>query len=184
MMRRLLGFLLFHANHNPEYKEEFYAIKRTILKRWGTFIDYELQHFTGVRCNRCISGIDEYSVAWGDDDELNYDASCYACGGTGWYKEERWVLLKKSKLGRYVFHTPISSAYGDIEHPITIKVIEGYISHTGIPSQKNRECALLLFLLYDYESFKNYFECVMLDNCFTPLGMLQRLKFKFECLNS
>ena len=148
-MRRFLGWLLFHANKNPEDRASFYPIKEKILRRWGRRVGDDLQHIPGKRCNRCKNGLHWHFIS---DMHMYGWEECWHCGGTGWYKSEKWVLLHNYDLGGYRFHIPGSTFRGEMQKPalpIGGEVIEGYIEHwSNGQFWLDDECELWLYVLF------------------------------------
>ncbi len=147
MIRRALGALLYHANTNPYAldKDIFYCVKARILKRFGRVVDYDIQLLDGIRC-RCGSGR-HYSYY---DGYLHADV-CWHCGGTGWYKPQRIVLLRKYRLGRYTFHVPLDTFLNyraSFRMPVTFlgREIRGYVTHRT--SHFASEASAWLFLFF------------------------------------
>lgn len=142
-MRRFLGWLLGWANADPPtlYREDFYALKRRLLERYGTMTGTVEQHLVKP-CWGERSWDDEYG-------EYAYEGcgpDCQRCGGTGRY-EESWVTLQEWELGDHRFHVPIG---GKRRLPLVANGhwIEGLIRHHRNP-RRCREALLWLCLFCD-----------------------------------
>lgn len=110
---RRLAIVLKHANSAPPsndcQREAFFALKSAICENYGAYDGDDIQHITrpcwGYRYIPC------------DDD-------CPKCGGSGIYSE-KWVILKRWKIGGFVFHKPDRTIAGSLQ-PATIN---GLIRH-------------------------------------------------------
>jgi len=144
----MISWLLYLANARPpsekKQKERFYAMKQRICERFATPDGFDVQHFTGKKCWSCGgSGIHYY---WDERDE-DY---CWKCNGTGWYRREKWVILKRWKLGKRVFHQPDGVAYGHPFPSLRNITIEGYIEH-GYHGFAHEEATMWLALAFDWK---------------------------------
>jgi hypothetical protein len=148
MIKLILSYLLHHANRETK-AEDFYKIKDRILTKYGKVIGHDVQHIPGKICFAC-NGTGE--PLWINDQD---DEHCSRCYGDGWYKQPKWILLQRIKFGKYTFHKPIyrttqenNLRYEYSQLPLTVPIIEGYISHT--PSKYGKKARTILFLLYDF----------------------------------
>jgi hypothetical protein len=140
---RLLPWLLHLANAHPSAsgRERFYALKDRLLEQLATEDGHDVQHLM-AEC-----------WGWWAAGECT-GSTCTKCGGTGiWH--ERWVLLRRYRLGRYVFHRPVMTRHfpppaGDsAPHAL----IEGRIEHADIGRRSSNEARLWLALLLDRRLF-------------------------------
>lgn len=147
---KILSWLLHHANRESS-SEDFYAIKKKLLVKYGVFKQYDVQFISGKKCFSCVGtgvyhSVDLYSGReWSD--------TCWHCDG-GWFKRPVWNILEKIQFGKYTFHQPWKRSY--TKPDITVKPIEGFITHNYT---KHGEFALkVLFFLFDrkrwWEDFK------------------------------
>lgn len=137
----MLSRLLHIANTEPGWinRKQFYTMKTRLLERYGTADGHDIQHILGKACFRC-----DYHYS-GDKDV------CWKCYGTGWFKCPKWVTLKRTRLGRYTFHTPTDVSYKKPE-PDTTR-IEGYVTHNHYSSRKVVTAHLILCLLFERSLF-------------------------------
>lgn len=140
----LLSYILFHANRSTR-TIGFYEIKNKILARAGEHVGYDIQHFEGKKCWTCHNGT-YYHYDW--NGKICDADVCWHCNGTGWYKKESWVILKRIKYGKYTFHQPENRVF---EKPdlLGFNHIEGYIDHRH--SKFGRDAYFILQLLYDFK---------------------------------
>lgn len=134
-----LATLLHKANSSPpwEFKKDFYELKQRILQRFGTPDGHDVQHIPGKECYGCDgTGIFKYS---------EYD-TCERCYGSGWYKQPVWVVLRRYRFGRYVFHSPESRSYTRPDPDITR--IHGYVEHARYPGRQHDLAFAWLCLLF------------------------------------
>lgn len=135
---RLIGRLLHIANSNPPWpRETFYAMKSSILSRFGLCVGQDVQHIV----KKC----------WGDRYDCNGNplykcegGHCRRCGGTGIF-QQKWVYLSRWELGGVVFHRPDRTAYIEPEEEPTIT---GHIEHRSY-GRLSFEAACTLALLFD-----------------------------------
>lgn len=142
MIKRILSYLLHHANRTQRSKE-FYSIKDRLLKRYEKFERYDLQFIPGKSCYTC-DGTGIYK-GWNPRYGGYYEDWCWSCGGSGLYYLHQYIILRRIKFGAYVFHTPIC------RHRTTkiLKLkpdIEGYVKHTY--SRFGETAAIILFLFF------------------------------------
>ena len=142
----MIGKLLYLANSRPpsgkDRKERFYAMKQRICERFGTPDGFDVQHFAGKRCFSCY-GTGIYRSEYSD-----YQNYCYKCNGSGWFKRERWVVLKRWRIGQRIFHQPDGVSYEAPNPPL--RTIEGFIEH-AYHGFWHEEAAMLLALMFDRE---------------------------------
>jgi len=148
VMYSTLGMLLHLSNRDIPFlaKEQFYAMKKRILKKYGSFIGYEIQHIK-KECYSCDStGV--FKCDW------KMPEKCWACCGSGVY-QEFWTRLEKYKLGKYYFHNLVKRQYNyePLFEGEALPIIEGYISHKSPKYRLGREAALWLFLFFDRKTF-------------------------------
>lgn len=139
---RILSWLLHHANRHTK-SDHFYKIKKELLQKYGTFLQYDVQFIHGKKCYTC--GGDGIYKGYSEYDGKRFTDHCWNCNATGWYRSPVWNILEKNKFGKYSFHTPWQRSYTkpDIEQP----VITGYIEHSYT---KHGEFALTaLYILFD-----------------------------------
>ena len=148
--KKILSWLLHRANRQTK-SAEFYKIKNRILRRYATFIGYDVQFIEGKKCFAC-DGTGNY-VYYVDDDfeEEEYITECKRCH-KGWYKRPTWNILSRFKFGGYIFHQPFERAYKAPE--ISQPFIKGYIEH--IPARYGAFALQILFLLYRKGYYKTY----------------------------
>ena len=77
-------------------------MKSRILRRFGTVDGYDLQHIPGKQLLETVTGTGMFEHWSGDRGD------CYRCGGNGWYRDPRWVVLDRWKLGSV--HVPYPGA--------------------------------------------------------------------------
>lgn len=123
MIQRLLATLLHYANADTgaTYRQEFYALKERLLRRYGRFDGHQIQEIK--------------KLCWGPwGHEYGERAGCKGegcphCRGTGVF-DIRWVRLERWVWQGYVFHRPVDDTriipspyppanmiHGRIEHP-------------------------------------------------------------------
>jgi hypothetical protein len=100
----VLGWLTFHANRRFR-TETWYAIKDMVLAQYGTVDGCDMQVLPPPKCWSCNNG-----VPLRIEENDRGDGRCAHCDGKGNYAPERYVLLSRIKLGKYVFHKPGISA--------------------------------------------------------------------------
>lgn len=154
----ILAWLLHRANRQTK-SAEFYKIKNMILRRYATFIGYDIQFIEGKKCFAC-DGTGNYVYDYDDFLEEECITVCNRCY-KGWYKRPTWNILSRFKFGDYIFHQPFERAYKapDISQPF----IKGYIEHN--PARYGALALQILFLLYrkGYHKtylIRNYNECL------------------------
>jgi hypothetical protein len=134
---RLVAWLLYHANRNPN--QGFYQLKDKILKRYGKRTGYEIQHIK-KECWTCNgSGVYPYP---------SFTQTCLNCGGTGIYSEF-WVQLGVYRLGWRSFHIPETRFLKDPK----MSQIEGLIRHNHKPYLLSKEATLWLWLIFEPSNF-------------------------------
>lgn len=152
ILKIILGRLLHLANRDVNFycKEQFYAIKKNILTKYGTKIGEDIQHIR-KECYSCNS-TGTFRCDW------KYAEPCFRCDGTGIY-EEYWTRLDKYKLGNYEFHNPTKrqGVYNPLFEGIALPVITGYIHHKAPKHRMGAEAMYWLFLIYDFKHFKKMF---------------------------
>jgi hypothetical protein len=173
----ILGWLLHLANRDVGifYKEQFYAIKKKLLLKYGTYLGEEIQHIR-KECYSCDStGI--FKCDW------KLSETCFNCRGTGVY-EQYWTRLDKYKLGRYTFHNPTKRQYEyePLFEKIELPLIIGYIHHKSPKYRMGTEAKLWLFLIYDYAIFKKMTNGHIgyKGNIKTPLVFITALNFNIK----
>lgn len=149
----ILPFLLHHANRTTK-SDAFYKIKDHLLRN-SEVVGYDIQFIDGKECHSCDgTGVyhKHYNGEWHKED-------CWHCIN-GWYKRPTWVLLERKKFGKYIFHKPIGRKYG-VNNPYKLPDglvpgrIDGYVDHRY--TRYGYLAVLLLFLVYDRKSAKEYF---------------------------
>lgn len=151
MITKTISWALYLANSSPpggrELRQRFYAMKQRICERYGTPDGYDIQHFDGKKCFGCDgTGIHEY---W-DSGDQDY---CWKCGGSGWFKRERWVTLKRWRVGNRVFHQPDGVSYEKPTPVLRNITFEGFIQH-GYHGFWSEEAILWLSLVFDRTLFR------------------------------
>lgn len=145
-MRKLIGFLLWNANANPPFwlKGRFYHMKDRLLRRFGEYVGYDIQHIR---------------------------KECWTCHGTGMYTEKQrcwncsngiykefWCKLERWQVGNYVFHLPQKkSLVPIIAYDDKVNLIEDYIHHEIPKYHLAEECLYWLALFFDWQFFKMMF---------------------------
>lgn len=181
MKKMILSYLLHFANRNiksenEEYRNAFYRIKDELLKKYGTWVGYDVQHIKGKRCNSC-GGTGQHARYSNTYPYKAYDWSdCYHCFA-GWYKMPLWICLRRVQLGKFIFHVPLKREE-HIGNPFTKEslgwevtsnpVIEGYIDHDD-HSLGGLSIYLILFLFGSpvashYLKYKLYWRKVRIRN--------------------
>jgi len=146
----MIARLLHIANSAPppgtERRRRFYAMKQRILRWFGTEDGYDLQHIAGKSCWSC-----------GGTGEFYHPHDCYKCDGTGWFKHPVWVLLKRWRFGKYVFHEPVKRFYSKAEAWVqvaksecSIDVIDGYVEHASYSWKDIHRARFILCMLFDW----------------------------------
>ena len=166
----MIARLLHYANASPPRatRAEFYALKSQILKRRAKAIGVDWQHIRGKPCWSCEGTGGLYEPG-----------GCYKCCGWGWHKRPKWVTLARYRLGRYVFHRPVSTEY-DEPYPGFVPDITGYVEHSDYGA-KSDEAVLWLYLLTG--NFRLFWTQWREDEAFrpgllTPLCFLMRLRYR------
>lgn len=178
MFQKIIGLFLHIANSSPPFlwKDEFYSIKRALLKRYGAFVGREIQHIEKT-CYTCDgTGIYYYYRSW--DGSIHYKELCYRCKN-GIYAEY-WVLLDKFKLGKYYFHIPRGRTTVIKEGE---QVIKGYIKHAQYKHHLTDECSYWLALLFYPRLFLRHFGKIR--HCgakYTPMVILNNTIFNIKRL--
>lgn len=140
----MIARLLHIANTCPppgKRRERFYAMKQCILRWFATEDGYDLQHIEGKICWSCEGTGGLYEPH-----------GCWKCGGDGWFKNPKWIVLKRWKFGKYTFHEPKQKLYhkpdtNSHDRPI----IEGYIEHASYPWQKTYLARIALAIMFDWK---------------------------------
>lgn len=135
-MKKIMGWLLHHANRNYSSKP-FYEVKNRILVKHGVNVGYDVQHIEGKKCFTC-GGTGIYHGYYSRD-------TCWNCFD-GWYRRPEWNVLERVRLGKYVFHQPKERLYKDPKFQ-TIGTVDGYISHQS--SYWGALAALTLSFIYN-----------------------------------
>lgn len=137
------SWLLHLANTNPPVgtRQQFYALKHQLLKRYGHFEGHQIQQI-----EKPCFGPRKHST---DGDEWEFQGcpgeTCPRCRGSGVF-DIRWVRLERWTWGRYVFHVP-SGDTRIIPSPYPPRdMIRGRIEHQH-NHQVSREALLWLYLL-------------------------------------
>jgi len=164
MKKLILSFLLHHANRLVwilDDKQSFYTIKDSLLKQYGQFVRYDVQHIPGKRCRSCKGSGEHVKYSWDPPYEAYGWDMCWRCNGTGWFKLPQWNLLSVLSFGSYCFHSPKKREYC-VKNPWTEEalgwepskelVIEGYIEHKH--SSFSKLSMLVIFYLYNKHEFK------------------------------
>jgi hypothetical protein len=174
--KNTIGWLLNLANRADKIscKEQFYAIKKKLLLKHGTFIGEEIQHIR-KECYSC-EGTGKFKCEWKQTE------SCWGCGGTGVF-EQYWTRLDKYKLGNYFFHNPTKKQYEyePLFEKTALPLITGYIHHKTPKYRIGTEAMYWLLLIYDYAHFKKMFGTLgYLGNIRTPIVFLANLSFNIK----
>lgn len=139
---RILSWLVHHANRHTK-SDHFYNIKKDLLKKYGKFVQYDVQYIAGKHCYTC----DGTGIYWGysyyNGDQ--YRTHCNRCDGTGVYKAACWNILERLQFGKYTFHQPWQRSYTKPE--ITQPVINGYIEHTY--TRHGQKALTILYIIFD-----------------------------------
>jgi len=140
----MIARLLHIANSQPPAskakRERFYAMKKRILRWFGTEDGHDLQFIEGKKCWSCEGTGGLYEPH-----------GCYKCGGDGWWKSPVWILLKRWKFGGYTFHEPMQRFYRKPDtHSHAKPIIEGYIEHASYPWEKVQRARFILALMFDW----------------------------------
>jgi hypothetical protein len=147
-MNKIIAFILSWILHraNRETKlPEFYAIKNSILKKYGKHLGYDVQFIEGKKCFTCGGG----GIYYG----YSQDVECNRCDGTGWYKLPVWNILERVQFGKYIFHQPFKRAYKKPD--ISVAPIDGYIEHTR--AKYGALSLTILFLLYNRKAISKQY---------------------------
>lgn len=137
-MRNLLGSIISIVNSDPppEFRQEFYAIKDYVLRRFGRRVGQDVQHILKP-CWHCHR--------WNCDECERLD-SCCRCLGTDVFLEF-WSRLDVYQIGKHYFHLPVERMSNAPTEPVTIT---GYIQHADRGSIcLRKELCLWLILLFD-----------------------------------
>lgn len=143
-MRRLLSWLLFLANSDPPFlRERFYALKDSLLRRWGERDGEDWQEIVKL-CYRCDGT--GYSDCY---DEMIQDfARCRRCH-KGVY-ERKVIRLERWKFSGRVFHRP-AERFHRLPAGKTV-TIQGRVQHKDV-GFAGREAGLWLALAFDWGLF-------------------------------
>lgn len=169
----MLGWLLHLANRDMKMscKEQFYAVKKTLLIKYGTKLGEEIQHIR-KECRSCdATGV--FKCEWKQREV------CFSCNGSGVY-EEYWTRLDKYKLGNYSFHNPTKRqyVYNPLFEQIALPIIIGYINHKTPKYRIGTEAMYWLFFIYDFNHFKKMFGTLGYHgNIRTPMVFFANLFF-------
>lgn len=144
MIRYVLSKVLQVANSwpNASSQDEFYAMKRRILERFGTPCGIDIQSLDGKICHSCEGSGTFYHYS-GDSDY------CYRCDGSGWYKPPSYVELQRVQIGKVVFHSPLKRVYHHGDKHVPRASINGYIEHRSHNPDLVLWAHLMLGLLFD-----------------------------------
>lgn len=148
----ILPTLLHYANRASR-DERFYAIKTKILQKYAQADGSDIQYIHGKSCYSCGgTGVYKRYDNYGQPD---HDA-CWNCYN-GWYKRPKWVVLRRYKFGKYIFHQPVSTHYSQESIPPEMKIahgiIDGYVEHKY--SKWSKTCRMILFWMYDFKYWWN-----------------------------
>lgn len=163
MKKIILSFLLHHANRSVFLLDDrnlFYEIKDNLLKKYGSFVRYDVQHIEGKKCRSCGGSGQHVKYSYNSPYKAYDWSDCWHCVG-GWFKFPQWNLLSVISFGLYCFHSPTKREYR-INNPWTEEkmgwdfskspVIKGYIEHAE--SKFGRISMLILFRLYNNAQYK------------------------------
>lgn len=162
---KILSTLLHHANRNCKRKE-FYALKQKLVKEYGRFKGYDLQYIPGKKCYSCSGKgrFRKYHYYY----RYHYYETCWNCGGDGWYKIRRLVLLARYEFGEYEFHQPVKdftswtalAAMYRLLHEIDLTAPEPQITIFSYIEHKHSNwgdlCFVLLFWLFGIRIEKGF----------------------------
>lgn len=140
----ILSWLLHHANKYDK-SEHFYLLKRSLLKKYGGLVGYDVQEIEGKKCFTC-NGTGIYIGYLG----RAYQDTCRNCYG-GWYKRPEWNTLQLYKFGKYLFHVPHERLYYKPAITSSTKIINGYISHNR--SYWSHFARVMIFMLLDFKGY-------------------------------
>jgi hypothetical protein len=134
---RLIGYMLRCANASPPYNQrnEFYAMKDRICRRFGKLVGEDLQHII-KHCYTCEDTPGKYGTQ-----------SCHRCDGTGIF-DEAFYILERWDVGGYIFHRP-KSRYSCVPPEGMSVTIKGHIRHDRVGRFVHLECQILLALIFD-----------------------------------
>lgn len=146
----ILSWLVYHANKLGK-NENFYIIKNSLLKKYGTHVCYDVQFIEGVKCLSCKgTGVHNYYNFHGEIYDQDFCWHCYM----GWYKRPTWNILARVKFGKYEFHQPYSRTYEKPDN--STQIINGYIEHE---KTKYSKFALnILFIIYEKGFIKRWYK--------------------------
>lgn len=177
----ILGELLFLANSDPPLpqKRAFYSMKNTILERWASVVEVDLQHIVKP-CYYCNGTGWVTRNKYGADDVLyaRFEV-CPRCGRTGKY-DEFWVYLFRYRLGGHEFHSPFLRTRLPVEAvSISGAKIEGYITHSHPSYYLSAEAFYWLALMFDFDLFRLRFGRTGYPaRKFTPMVILSDIIFR------
>lgn len=152
IVRNTIGYLMYLAN-NGENKDFWYPLKKKLCDRFGYNDGNDIQELPGKMCN-CCYGTGKYEKYTYAGRIVEPCRKCF----DGWYQLPRFVLLRRIKVGRYLFHFPIRSEVSLLKVPeqlTSTAYIKGYITH-GKKKYGWLAFSLLIFLF----DFKGYMEFV------------------------
>lgn len=166
LFENFISDLLWKANSVKFQKERMYSIKETLLKKYGTFDGFHLQHIL-EKCYGC-KGTGKYRRE-----------TCYKCGGNGIY-DEYWIVLRAYKFGKHLFHIPDekSKSHKIITTYNFEKVIEGYVIHKNVEWKNGVESYYWLSLLFNFNYFLESLSHPHTFSGFYPLTFLSSLLSK------
>lgn len=175
MKKLILSTLLHYANRDIPYsaKEQFYEIKKEILKKHGRVIGTEYQHIK-KECYRC-DGTGVFHPNWRPSE------SCWSCMGSGIY-EELVIHLALYQFGKYQFHIPYHRIpiFKKEDLP-SVNFIEGYINHKAPRYNIGLEFTLWLLMFYNFKAFRKAMLSSRRLKPVTPLVLIQTSIFYFRC---
>jgi hypothetical protein len=139
-----LALILHHANRVCNHRE-FYAIKKHLLKKFGTHIGVDIQYLPPRKCHSC-QGTGIYS-------RFPVIEKCYSCNN-GVYLPERLVMLNKYTFGKYTFHVPLEVGESPDFKTCPV-IINGLVQHE--PSEYGLVALAALYKVFNKEAYKKYF---------------------------
>lgn len=146
----LLSTLLFAANRETK-EEKFFAVKKTILARYGHKVGYSVQFIDGKQCWTCqgsniFKGYDRQSKTF-------YQKTCMDCV-EGWYIRPSWNILDRVQLGKHIFLQPIKRVYEDPK--LEAEYFNGYTR--TINTKLGPVAIFVLCLLYEKGYLKRFWK--------------------------
>lgn len=162
----ILAALLHYANSRPPFsKSEFYAVKKRLIQRFGTWDGDDLQHIV-AECWGYWSNYGDESTPCGPD--------CRKCGGTGIYRES-WHILQRYTWHGYKFHVWHHQAYSQPQSDHYVNRIVGRVTHRNY-GRWSDEAVLWLYLLTGEWSLLKRALCGSRIGQWTSLPMLNLQK--------